>query len=121
MNHINTKFSLTYRYFLGISLAHHLYTVLTVTVTGMNSNTVAIMGGVGRSGTLPLQQETRVLQAIAISGGFSTWAKTDKVRILRQTPQGLVEYRFDYKAYLAGKAPESNLVLRAGDTIVVPD
>ena len=94
---------------------------LTVIVTGMNSNTVSIMGGVGRSGTLPLQRETRVLQAIAISGGFSAWAKTDKVRILRQTPQGVVEYRFDYKAYLAGKAPESNLVLRAGDTIVVPD
>ena len=43
------------------------------------------------------------------------------VRILRSTRTGLVEYRFDYSAYLAGKAPESNLVLRAGDTVVVPD
>jgi hypothetical protein len=42
------------------------------------------------------------------------------VRILRQTPRGLVEYRFDYDAYLAGKAPGTNIVLRAGDTIVVP-
>jgi len=33
----------------------------------------------------------------------------------------LVEYRFDYGAYLAGKAPGTNLVLRPGDTIVVPD
>ena len=94
---------------------------VTVIVNGMNSNTISIMGGVGRSGELPLQKETRVLEAIARSGGFTTWAKKDKVRILRQTPQGLVEYRFDYSAYLAGKAPGTNLVLRPGDTIVVPD
>ena len=94
---------------------------VTVVVAGMNSNSVSVMGGVGRSGELPLQRETRVLQAIARMGGFSTWAKKDKVRILRPTPQGLVEYRFDYGAYLAGKAPGTNLVLRPGDTIVVPD
>jgi polysaccharide export outer membrane protein len=94
---------------------------VTVIVTGMNSNTVSIMGGVGRTGELPLQKQTRVLQAIARSGGFSTWAKKDRVRILRPTPQGLIEYRFDYGAYLAGKAPGTNLVLRPGDTIVVPD
>ncbi len=94
---------------------------VTVVLIGMNSNTVSIMGGVNRSGEMPLQKETRVLQAIARSGGFSTWAKKDQVKILRQTPRGLVEYRFDYTAYLAGKAPGSNIVLRAGDTIVVPD
>jgi polysaccharide export outer membrane protein len=94
---------------------------VTVVVSGMNSNTISIMGGVARSGELALQKETRVLQAIARSGGFSTWAKKDEVKILRQTDHGLVEYRFDYGAYLAGKAPGSNIVLKAGDTIVVPD
>jgi len=94
---------------------------VTVVVMGMNSNTISIMGGVNRQGELPLQKETRVLQAIARSGGFSVWAKKSQVKILRQTQDGLVEYRFDYDAYLAGKAPGTNLVLRAGDTIVVPD
>jgi polysaccharide export outer membrane protein len=94
---------------------------VTVIVVGMNSNTISIMGGIGRPGELPLQKETRVLQAIARSGGFTTWARKDDVKILRQTPEGLVEYRFDYGAYLAGKAPGSNIVLRAGDTIVIPD
>jgi polysaccharide export outer membrane protein len=94
---------------------------VTVIVQGMNSNTVSVMGGVARNGEIPLQKETRVLQAIARAGGFSVWAKKDQVKILRPTPQGLVEYRFDYSAYLAGKAPDSNIVLRPGDTIVVPD
>ena len=30
-------------------------------------------------------------------------------------------YRFDYSAYVRGLAPGSNLVLRPGDTIIVPD
>ena len=94
---------------------------VTVVVTGMNSNTVSVMGGVLRSGVLPLQRQMRVLQALARAGGFSVWAKKDKVRILRPTESGLVEYRFDYDAYLSGSAPGTNLVLRAGDMIVVPD
>jgi polysaccharide export outer membrane protein len=94
---------------------------VTVTVMAMNSNTVSVMGGVMRSGEYPLQRETRVLQAIARAGGFSVWAKKGGVRILRPTPEGIVEYRFDYSAYLAGKAPGANLVLHPGDTIVVPD
>jgi hypothetical protein len=41
--------------------------------------------------------------------------------VLRRTTNGLVEYRFDYDAYLDGDAPESNFLLQPGDTIVVPD
>ena len=94
---------------------------VTVVVVGMNSNSVSIMGGVNRSGEIPLQKETRVLQAIARSGGFSVWAKKGQVKIFRPVADSLVEYRFDYDAYLAGKAPGTNIVLKAGDTIVVPD
>ncbi|MCG8588215.1 MAG: polysaccharide export protein [Proteobacteria bacterium] len=94
---------------------------VTVLVVEMNSNSASVMGGVMRSGLVPLNRDMRVLDAIAAMGGFSTWAKKNQVRILRRTPQGIVEYRFNYGAYLAGKAPQSNLVLRPGDTIVVPD
>jgi hypothetical protein len=31
------------------------------------------------------------------------------------------EYRFDYYAYIRGRAPGTNIVLQHGDTIVVPD
>ncbi len=95
---------------------------VTVVVMGMNSRTVAVIGGVARSGSVvPLQRDMRVLEAIATLGGFSTWAKRDRVRVLRRRPEGLVEYRFNYGAYLAGKAPDSNFLLEPGDTIVVPD
>jgi polysaccharide export outer membrane protein len=94
---------------------------ITVTVSAMNSHQVFLMGEVGRQGPLPLSRHLRVLDALASAGGFSTFADKNDVRILRRTPQGIVEYQFDYDAYLAGDAPESNLLLQRGDTIVVPE
>ncbi len=93
---------------------------VTVVVQEMNSQTVFLLGtGVARNGALPLRGETRVLEAIATMGGFTVWAKKNRVHILRKTRTGMVEYEFNYGAYLAGKAPDSNIVLKAGDTIVV--
>jgi polysaccharide export outer membrane protein len=64
----------------------------------------------------------RVLDAIAIAGGFAPYADKDAVKILRRGMDGAVtEYRFDYGDFLKGRHPESNLLLRPGDTIVVPD
>lgn len=95
---------------------------VTVIVAQMNSNTVSMLGGgLPRSGVIALQRETRVLEAIAQMGGFTIWAEKNRVRILRKTPNGLVEYRFNYGAYLAGKAQESNIVLMPGDTVVVEE
>jgi polysaccharide export outer membrane protein len=95
---------------------------VTVLVIEMNSNVVSLIGGgLPRSGVIPLKREMRVLEAIATMGGFTIWAKKNKVKILRKTPDGLVEYRFNYGAYMAGKAPDSNIVLMSGDTIVVED
>ncbi|MDP6981341.1 MAG: polysaccharide biosynthesis/export family protein [Myxococcota bacterium] len=93
---------------------------VTVLVREMNSRTVYLLGeGVAANGALPLRREMRVLEAIATMGGFTVWAKKNRVRILRKSRTGMVEYVFNYGAYLAGKAPDSNIVLQAGDTIVV--
>lgn len=94
---------------------------ITVTVSAMNSHQVFLLGEVARKGPLPLTRDLRVLDALASAGGFSVFADKNDIRILRRTPQGIVEYRFDYDAYLAGDAPETNLRLQRGDTIVVPE
>lgn len=94
---------------------------VTVIVQQTNSHTVTIVGAVMRSGQLPLVRQTRVLEAIAQMGGFNVWARKDRVKIIRRTESGVEEYRFDYGAYAAGKAPNSNLLLQPGDTVVVPD
>lgn len=94
---------------------------VTVIVLQPNSRVVTVMGAVQRSGLVPLNKETRVMDAIAAMGGFSTWAKRSDVRVLRPIDGEIVSYRFNYGAYVSGKAPDSNIVLRPGDTVVVPD
>jgi polysaccharide export outer membrane protein len=94
---------------------------VTVTVIGMDSRVVFMLGEVGREGPIPLRRNLRVLDALSTAGGFSSFADKGDVRILRRTANGIEEYRFDYDAYLAGRAPESNLLLQQGDTIVVPE
>jgi polysaccharide export outer membrane protein len=95
---------------------------VTVVVVEMNSRYVNVIGAVPRSGQIPLVKDLRVLEAIAQMGGFALFAKTRDVRIVRRQPDGSeVEYRFDYDAYIKGRAPGTNIVLRSGDTIIVPE
>jgi len=95
---------------------------VTVVVLAMNSRFVSVLGGVNHEGRIPLTRNLRVLEAIAHSGGFTTFADKGDVRIVRRRADGGEdEYRFDYNAYIKGKAPGTNIVLMNGDTIIVPD
>lgn len=95
---------------------------VTVVVDQINSKRVYLMGGLTRQTAIPLKQDMRVLDAIAMGGGFTTFARKGDVKVLRREGAGLREYRFDYDAFLDGRAPlESNFLLQPGDTIVVPD
>lgn len=95
---------------------------VTVIVIQMNSRFVSVLGEVNREGRVPLTRNLRVLEAIAFSAGFNAFADKDNIRIVRRNRDGTEsEYRFDYDAYRKGKAPGTNIILVAGDTIIVPD
>ena len=94
---------------------------VTVIVKQINSHTVTIVGGVARSGQIPLVRQMRVLDAIATMGGFNIWAKKNQIMILRQNGNETIEYVFNFGAFSSGKAPASNLFLQPGDTVVVPE
>ena len=94
---------------------------VTVIVEAINSHTVNVIGAVARSGQIPLVRQTRVLEAIATMGGFNGFAKKDRIKIIREHEGELIEYVFNYGAFSSGKAPGSNMLLRPGDTVVVPD
>ncbi len=95
---------------------------VTVVVTGVNSKRAFTIGpGVQRNGAVNLSADLRVLEAIAVQGGFTAFADKKNVRLIRRTENGDVEYGFDYEAYVRGKAPGSNMLLQPGDTIIVSD
>lgn len=95
---------------------------VTIIVLAMNSRFISVIGEVMRSSRIPLTQDLRVLEAITQAGGYTTFADKSDVRIVRRQPDGSeVEYRFDYNAYIRGRAAGTNIRLRPGDTIIVPD
>lgn len=93
---------------------------VTVAVLSANSQRAFVLGEVRNSGPITLSIETRVLDAITTAGGFSQFANKSHVRVLRYVDGRELEYRFDYDAYVKGNAPGTNVVLRPGDTVLVP-
>ncbi len=95
---------------------------VTVIIQEMRSRSVSLIGALGRSGRIPLGRDLRVLDAIITVGGFAPFADKSNVQIVRKMQDGTEQtYRFDYEAYIQGKAPGSNIVLRNGDTIIVSE
>ncbi len=95
---------------------------VTVIVTRVSSKRFYVMGEVLRPNGYPLNQDMRVMDALALAGGFAQYADKGDIRILRRVPDGVTEYRFDYDAFVNGTAAlETNFLLLPGDTIVVRD
>ena len=95
---------------------------VSVIVLQMNSKRVYLVGEVQRPAAVGLQVDMRVLDAIASVGGFTPFANRRSIRIVRRQPDGgVVEYRFNYNAFVRGSEPGTNILLMPGDTIVVPD
>ena len=93
---------------------------VTVTVSSINSQRVFILGEVSRAGAYPLLPNMTVLQALSSAGGLTIYANLKKIYVLRVEEGKQVKHPFNYKDVLAGKAPDQNILLKAGDTIVVP-
>jgi polysaccharide biosynthesis/export protein len=94
---------------------------VTVIVTDPRSHHFNIVGQIAKPGTYPLSQSMTVLDAISVAGGFRDFAKETKIYVLRTVPDGSQErLPFNYKDAIKGKKPEKNVVLKPGDTIVVP-
>jgi polysaccharide export outer membrane protein len=81
-----------------------------------------VTGQVGRPTRVNLTRDMRVLEAVTEAGGFGPFADKSNVRVIRRNQDATEsEYRFDYDAYIRGRAPGTNIVLQHGDTIIVPD
>jgi protein involved in polysaccharide export with SLBB domain len=60
-----------------------------------------------------------VLQALS-SAGFTQFANLKAVYLLRTENGQQVKMRFNYKDAIKGRGDQQNIVLKPGDTIVVP-
>lgn len=94
---------------------------VSVVVAQVNSKRVSVIGEVNRSGPQDLGINTRIVDALSTAGGFTSYANRRSVKLIRRTPEGEQEFRFNYNRYQSGRAPGTNVLLQPGDVIVVSD
>lgn len=94
---------------------------VTVIVVRVGSKMVYVMGEVQHEGVYNLQPQMRVLDALAISGGFTAFAGKTRVKIIRQAAPTSAEFNFDYEAFVDGSNVAQNILLLPGDQIIVPE
>lgn len=94
---------------------------ITVMVMEANSFKVYISGQIRNPGVYRLRSETTLLQIISMAGGFTDWANQKKILILRRENGKERRIFVNYKKIVKGEDPNSNIILKAGDTIIVPD
>jgi polysaccharide biosynthesis/export protein len=92
---------------------------VTVVVTQMNSQKVFLLGEVLHTGAVPLSPNMTVLQVLS-TAGFSQFANTKGIYILRTENGKQDKLPFNYKAVVKGEHMEQNILLKPGDTVVVP-
>jgi polysaccharide export outer membrane protein len=92
---------------------------VSVVVTQIHSKVVYLLGEVGKKGPIEMTPGMTLLEAIGSAGGLTDFANAKKIYILRDEAGKHQKIPVQYKAALKGDST-LNLVLKAGDTIVVP-
>jgi len=93
---------------------------VSVTVSEINSLKIYVLGEINKPGEYDLLSYTDVLQAISKAGGFTIYAKKNKVEIIRTFGGQKIKTRFNYSQVVRGKNLQQNIPLKPGDVIIVP-
>jgi polysaccharide export outer membrane protein len=93
---------------------------VTVVVKEVRSRKVFIIGRVGKPGAYPLTSDLTVLQLIAAAGDVLEYARSKRIVIVRKEGGKERRLKFNYEDVLKGKHSEQNILLKPGDTVIVP-
>ena len=81
---------------------------------------VYVLGQVLRPGAIPLVGDLKVVQALAMAGGFTPFASPSRVTVIREEGAKRVMLAVDVNAILKGEAAQ-DVELQVGDVIHVPE
>jgi len=93
---------------------------VTVIVRESRSQVVYAIGKLTRPGPIALAPGMTVMQALSAAGGFTEWADQKYILIVRREGGRETQLRFNYKEFTSGEKLEQNILLKPGDTVVVP-
>ena len=93
---------------------------VSVIVAEANSQKVYVSGEVRTPGVYPLRGGATLLQIIPMAGGFTEWADQKKVLIIRKEGEKGKRIVVNYKKIVSGEDMSYNIILKPGDTVIVP-
>jgi protein involved in polysaccharide export with SLBB domain len=98
------------------------YPVVVVSLIESRSRSFTVNGEVNRPGSYPIEENTTVLKAISIAGGFTRFGSSSNVKVLRPRKDrpGYNIIKVDIKAAFEGHS-DADIVLQSGDIVVVSE
>lgn len=95
--------------------------VLTVSILKAVSNKIYVLGKVNRPGEYVATNYMDVLQALTLAGGLTPYADSDDIKVIRRDSNNKkFIFSFDYDEVITGERLDMNIMLKSGDTVVVP-
>jgi polysaccharide export outer membrane protein len=94
--------------------------VVSVSVKEARSQRYYIVGEVVEPGEYPLLKELSVMQAFALAGGFTEWARKKNIVLIRRDGGKEKSIPINYDEIVGKGTLEQNVLLKAEDILVVP-
>lgn len=88
-----------------------------VTIKEYRSKKITVLGQVQKPGSFPFTTGMTLLQAVSVTGGFTSIAKTDHVNLTRKTKSGSKSVVLSVDTITDGRS--ADIPLQAGDVIYV--
>jgi polysaccharide export outer membrane protein len=93
---------------------------VTVVITNIEGNRAYVVGKVPKPGPVVMTGPTTVLQALSMAGGLDKFADEGAIKVVRRRGDAQEILQVVYKDLIAGRDMTTNLLLKAGDTLIVP-
>jgi polysaccharide export outer membrane protein len=94
--------------------------VVSVSVKNLDGCRVYVIGQVSKPGSFVMNPRFSVLQALSLAGGLTPFAAANDIIILRGNGNAQNILPFHYGEVTKGRALNQNVLLEAGDVVVVP-
>jgi len=95
--------------------------VVTVSAKQLLGNKIYVIGQVNKPGEYVVNRYVDVMQVLSMAGGMTPFAGVNNIIILRRDKNGKQQaIEFEYGELEDGDELEQNIMLQAGDVVVVP-
>ncbi len=93
---------------------------VTVILEATHSFRIFVLGEVMQPGVFDLKGPVTVIQALAMARGLTTFASRNKIFIVNPARGNDQRIPFSYSKFVQGEDTNQNVMLRPGDTVIVP-